>query len=360
MSLGIQYGRGSDPTIGFGVNGQAPNRYIKHGPLFEQGAFAAVGMTAYPSGRGPYFPSVINVRNLVQGGHLTLASEIANANYLMYVSEDHGSISGIWLATAPAITGPWTVVSGTAGSGRIFDAPGAGSGQETPEVFYSYAQQKLIMVSHSVGLGNEQSSRLSYSTDGLNWSNFSPDIVLDVPIGSSGPFVSDGHTGYIRHHRLNNGQSMFNGIVSGTTNSRRISWYSHDDLVWETAPGLMSINTEARYSDIEDRGAFPYSYCIHQNRLYGIGVHQSFTSGAGATASGDMWLFGYDRPSSNLLRAEGGPILRIPRGDPGDIDDLFYLSPKIISDNGRLYIITVCRQYDATLDKNYIMLVELK
>lgn len=336
-----------------------PTSYLKIGPLLPQDAFAQVGMTPYPSGRGAYFPSVINVRELVDKGLLTLAPEIQDANYLMYVSEDHGSLSGIWMATAASIYGPWTVYDGPEANGQVFIAPGLGSGQETPTVFYSTHQKKLIMVSHSVGLGIQQSSRLSYSTDGLNWNNFNPDIVLDIPIIPNGPFTSDGHTGYIKHLRLPNGQSMFNGICSGTSNSRRITWYSHDDLKWETTRGLQSINTEARYSDVEDWGVIPYSFTYHKGQLYGVAVHQGFTSGAGATTNGDMWLLAYDRASSDIIRAPGKPILEIPHGNTGDIDDMFFLSPSILSDNGNLYIVTCCRQQDTTLDKNYITLIEL-
>lgn len=354
MSIGIGYTTGARASS----FKSAPTGYIKHGALLAQDAWEQVGMTAYPTGRGAYFPAIVNARQLVNQGVLTLAPEIADANYLMYVSEDHGTLPGIWMATAPTIYGPWTVYNGSAGDGRIYIS--AGSGQETPEVFWSYHQNCLIMISHNVGLGVQQSSRLSYSTDGLNWDEFDPDIVLDLPTTDyNGPFTPDGHTGYIKHLRLPNGQSMFNGVCSGTTNSRRITWYSRDDLLWETTRGLMSLNTEGRYSDVEDWGVIPYKFAYHYGQLYGIAVHQGFTSGAGATTDGQMWVLQYEAPSSDIIRTPGKPILVIPRGESGAIDDLFFLSPSLISDNGKLFVYGTCRQEDATLDKNYIYLIEL-
>lgn len=325
--------------------------YVKHGALLAQDAFESVGMP--DTGRGAYFPSIINVGSIVRRGEITLDSSIAGANYLMYVSEDHGSAGGIWLATAQSLRGPWAAVDGGGNEGQIVDYTASGSGQETPEVFWSPKLQKLVMISHNQSLGRSQSSYVLTSTDGVTWVAGSPLQVLDIPAS----FMSEGHTGYIRVHQRPSGTFVGMGLSSGTDNSRLISWYSADGQVWETSRGAISMTWNGRWARTADYVVNIDDVIYHNGEKYGIGRHRQGVAAGGATTPGQLWLFKMGKSDSAPVNE---PIVEVPMGGTGEPDENGFISPKLFSDNGKLYCVYIGRGDDSPTDLNTIMLVEFK
>lgn len=115
--------------------------------------------------------------------------------YYKWISTDHGTEGGFYLATAPTPLGPWTQ------QGRVYVDTVTGSQTETPQViywekdpdglpFYAYYQQAAT--------GIDQATLLARSADGINWVRYG--VVLTLP--DRVQFAGSGHTGYFIPHRF--------------------------------------------------------------------------------------------------------------------------------------------------------------
>lgn len=353
MSLGIQLGgSGGSSTVGFGADGGPPTKYVKHGAIISQDAFQGLGFPS--SGRGLYFPSIINVGELVRNGKITLHADLAGAEYLLYASEDHGSVGGIWVAKAQSITGPWTEVDGGGTEGQVVEYTTTGNGQETPEVFWSPKLQKLVMISHNQSMGRQQSSFVLTSTDGKTWTDGGSLKVLDVPT----EYMSDGHTGYIRVHQDEDGSFVGLGLSSGTDNSRKTVWFSNDGQEWVTFPGWQYVTFNAKLARTDDYGVTLDDIIYHQGEKYAIGRHQQLAAAGGVTTPGQLWLFKLFGENITTMTAE--PVVEVPMGATSSADENGFISPCLFSDNGRLYCIYVGRDNSSPTNLNTVMLVEFK
>src|SRR5690606_1323207 len=93
--------------------------------------------------------------------------------YLWYSTNHDAGPGGVYLATAPALEGPWT------DRGLVFVDTVEGNQTETPSVLWNEATGTFHMYYHQNGLGNTQSTALATSPDGVTWTRVGK--VIDVP-----------------------------------------------------------------------------------------------------------------------------------------------------------------------------------
>lgn len=169
-----------------------------------------------------YWPSVVPVHAIDD------VTEPLDAYYLYY-SASH-SESAIRLATAPDPLGPYT------DQGRIFNDPDAGAQTETPEVVWNPDTGRFHMYYHGF-LETNQSTALAFSADGLRWEKHG--VVIRTPPNTPG----NGHTGYLRVHRIGDywlGHHLMGGGGSGGCGVS----YSADGIEWRTDPRRLSKSTD--------------------------------------------------------------------------------------------------------------------
>ncbi|MDU2494401.1 MAG: hypothetical protein E7D19_00895, partial [Klebsiella grimontii] len=113
----------------------------------------------------------------------------------LYYSTDHAANhadSGIYLASADDISGPWTQ------HGRVYRDDVSGEQSETPSVVWDEKNNRMVMFYQQAGVGTGQQSTLwATSTDGYNWVRQG----IATQMMSTGQ-PGDGHTGYFKPFRF--------------------------------------------------------------------------------------------------------------------------------------------------------------
>lgn len=230
---------------------------LDNNPIFKQSAQNPAAGVSNPTASSIYWPYIVNaavaVRNPID-------------NFYMYYSTDHDSgAGGIWLATAPSPTGPWT------GRGRVYQDTVSGTQTETPSVIWNDDESLFFMYYQQGGVSGAngvQTTMLATSPDGLTWTRVG--IAVDRP--SSSDFPGDGHTGYFRPFRIgrrwfayhlcgggNFPHFAFSSSTDGRTwlisprplgygvdqrsDGRRIEWNSGDVFMWRGMPWWVGIVT---------------------------------------------------------------------------------------------------------------------
>lgn len=215
-------------------------------------------------------------------------------DYYIYYSSNHtGTEGGIWLATAPTPTGPWTRYDGTAGSKRIYVDTSSGKQTEQPQVVYDEQENRLIMIYHNRDAlpSNTQVSMTAVSADGVNWTRVgvSADTSKDVRQSFS---QHDGYSsfcakdplgivsGWIGWWRLTGGAGSIGGIASLWSTAR-----SKDGITWTTdllpiaIPSLKRPQHEQNVLHNMGCGAVPFEYL--GQRLFPIAPFKSVEVGIG-------------------------------------------------------------------------------
>jgi hypothetical protein len=135
-------------------------KFTKQGIVFDE--------DAADTGHGVLNWSVVNMAAIAPALGLTIP---AGQEYRAYYSTDHDTADGgIWYATAPAPTGPWTRRGGAGLTGRIF-SDGTNRQCETPVVKYDPVGNRLLMTYQiyvTPGVNNQQ-TKVASSPDGLTW-----------------------------------------------------------------------------------------------------------------------------------------------------------------------------------------------
>lgn len=183
----------------------------------------AGGAAAPTTAPSIYWPWRVHARTYLGGAALD--------EWYLYYSTDHEAVhanSGIWLATGPTPSGPWT------GRGRVFIDNVNGNQTETPSVLWSEDESLFFMYYQQAavtGANGAQSNMLATSPDGVTWTRVG--IALDVPAGNV--FPGDGHTGYFTPFRHGKKWFAFHLVASGNFGHFGMS-QSTDGRVWRTDP----------------------------------------------------------------------------------------------------------------------------
>ncbi|HBX3488164.1 TPA: hypothetical protein MHW87_21480 [Klebsiella pneumoniae] len=149
----------------------------------------------------------------------------------LYYSTDHAANhadSGIYLASADDITGPWTQ------HGRVYRDDVSGEQSETPSVVWDEKNNRMVMYYQQAGVGTGQQSTLwATSTDGFNWVRQG----IATQMMSTGQ-PGDGHTGYFKPFRF--AGSMYGySLYGGTDRGRYAIWRGSDFGTWTPDPRLI-------------------------------------------------------------------------------------------------------------------------
>jgi hypothetical protein len=166
---------------------------------------------------GPYFPSVVDMRK-------TGVAAPADAFYLFYVT-DHGPDSpgtGLGVAHAPSVRGPWTHydTGGGAGDEAIFADPSHGNGYlGAGSVVFDAATATFYCQWHQKGTpGTATEVYHATSPDGLDWTYQGKWLDVEHPyIGTHR------HNSYGRIHPLGDGSAI-------QIHSAGEDYYTHDVL----------------------------------------------------------------------------------------------------------------------------------
>lgn len=149
----------------------------------------------------------------------------------LYYSTDHAANhadSGIYLASADDISGPWTQ------HGRVYRDDVSGEQSETPSVVWDEKNNRMVMYYQQAGVGTGQQSTLwATSTDGFNWVRQG----IATQMMSTGQ-PGDGHTGYFKPFRF--AGSMYGySLYGGTDRGRYAIWRGSDFGTWTPDPRLI-------------------------------------------------------------------------------------------------------------------------
>lgn len=149
----------------------------------------------------------------------------------LYYSTDHAANhadSGIYLASADDISGPWTQ------HGRVYRDDVSGEQSETPSVVWDEKNNRMVMYYQQAGVGTGQQSTLwATSTDGFNWVRQG----IATQMMSTGQ-PGDGHTGYFKPFRFSG--SMYGySLYGGTDRGRYAIWRGSDFGTWTPDPRLI-------------------------------------------------------------------------------------------------------------------------
>ena len=236
-----------------------------------------VGAASPTTAASIYWPWIIKVGDL----------------YYLYYSTNHGG-GGIWLAIAPAITGPWV------GQGRVYVDATSGSSTETPSVLWNEDESLFFMYYQqegASGANGTQSTILATSPDGITWTRVG--IVLDIPSGNKVP--GDGHTGYFVPFRL--GKEWYGYSLYGGGNYPHFAlWRSRDGRTWVRDPELLRYGTD----QLDENMLVNWNSggVVQLNgRLWWIGLATTFVSGGG-TKDGRIIAAPL---SSNMRSLQGRP-----------------------------------------------------
>lgn len=237
-------------------------------PVLTQAAQNPAAGAAVPTTAGSlYWPWVVDARAALGGAALN--------EWYLYYSTDHDATGGIWLATAPGPTGPWT------GRGRVYLDTVSGSSTETPSVLWNPDESLFFMYyqqSAAGGANGAQSTVLATSPDGITWTRVG--VAVDIPAGGKVP--GDGHTGYFRPFRV--GRQWFaHHLYGGGDYSHSALSYSPDGRTWDTDPRLLRYGAD-QFDDALD---FQISWnsgnvVSWRGQLWWIGIGANFTSGGAA------------------------------------------------------------------------------
>lgn len=152
-------------------------------------------------------------------------------NFYMYWSTDHdntgglgSSTGGVWMAYAQEITGPWTVVSGSAASNAIYVDTVQGDQTEGPEVICLAPNSWLMYYQQRYAGAGAQTTMVATSTDGRAWTRVGP--ALNWP---SSWLPGDGHTGYAKVSRIGD-RFIAYSLAGGTNRGYKAVWHSSDGL----------------------------------------------------------------------------------------------------------------------------------
>ncbi|HFP9457205.1 TPA: hypothetical protein ACHOZN_003742, partial [Klebsiella michiganensis] len=142
----------------------------------------------------------------------------------LYYSTDHAANhadSGIYLASADDISGPWTQ------HGRVYRDDVSGEQSETPSVVWDEKNNRMVMYYQQAGVGTGQQSTLwATSTNGYNWVRQG----IATQMMSTGQ-PGDGHTGYFKPFRF--AGSMYGySLYGGTDRGRYAIWRGSDFGAW--------------------------------------------------------------------------------------------------------------------------------
>lgn len=135
-------------------------------PIAKGGEIWSTAMSAFGTGQFLNF-SVVNMDRIASDLGISPVD-----NYYAYYSSDHAEHGGgIWLATAPSPTGPWTTYVGSGADGRIYIDTFAGDQTETPVVRYDANSNRLLMMYQQRSIPGEtgQKSVMAESPDGITW-----------------------------------------------------------------------------------------------------------------------------------------------------------------------------------------------
>lgn len=179
-----------------------------------------------------YWPWVIRVDNILDS---------PLGKYYMYYSTDHdGGEGGIALAYADTPYGPWEDYS----ENPIYKDTEEGTQTETPSVVWNEDTQEFYLYYHNASAGNNQSTGMAKSIDGINWNRHG--IVIDVEDNEGWP--GDGHTGYFMPHKIHNLWVGYHLMGGGDTPHFGIS-YSNNGEDWETDPRPLRYQKNASGDD---------------------------------------------------------------------------------------------------------------
>ncbi len=156
--------------------------------------------------------------------------------FYMYFSTDHdATVGGIYMASAPTPTGPWTQ------RGLVYVDDTGGSQTETPSVIYDRDAGTFRMfyqqASAKYGAGNAtsaigvQSTLSATSSDGLTWVK-DTSFILDIP-SPWGTVHGDGHTGYFTPFVGKNGLCAYS-LHGGGNGGECVLWEGKTPAVWAT------------------------------------------------------------------------------------------------------------------------------
>lgn len=129
-----------------------------------------------------YWPWVLYVADLID--------DPIDDFYLWFSTDHHNGAGGIYLATGPTPTGPWTQ------QGLVYQDAVGGRQTETPSVIWDPRAGALRMYYQQIaatGAFGTQSTLSATSLDGETWTK-DADFLIDIP--GANMIHGDGHTGY--------------------------------------------------------------------------------------------------------------------------------------------------------------------
>lgn len=190
------------------------------------------------AGGSVYFPSLI--RNMTRNPASANAWE--RAKYFLYYSTDHeygATESGISMAYADAVAGPWTRY----GTGTLVTLSSLGyisnsatnAECETPSVWWSARDAKYRMSWHTSNVQDAspynyaQTSFIAESVDGIVWTAVKR--MFDIPMRE---IAGNGHNGYAQVYRHDNG--YYATLLLGGGNGYMTDAHSFDGLNWMVNP----------------------------------------------------------------------------------------------------------------------------
>lgn len=188
---------------------------------------------------GPYYTCLVKMKGVKKFPY----------EYALYFSTDHDrGRGGIWLWVcngSPTVAENWISYDQAVAEGQfdyLKDKPAANpifvdttQGRQTETPCANIIDGMVYMTYHNAGAGRGQSTLLSTSRDGVNFSRINGEedsVILDY---TGGP--GDGHTGYFRW-----GPNPFSGVKhkyvgyslhGGGNNYHSAMWASDDAIVWD-------------------------------------------------------------------------------------------------------------------------------
>ncbi|MDD3155465.1 MAG: hypothetical protein PHS41_11410, partial [Victivallaceae bacterium] len=303
------------------------------------------GTTA--AGQSIYFPSVVRNRSYNASG-----APWEKYRYFLYYSTDHEygtSASGISMAGANAMTGPWAKI----GNGKIVTLADLGyssnsvsnSECETPSVWWCSKKEKYYMAWHTGNIQDAapcnyaQTSFIAESPDGVAWTAVKR--MFDIPMRE---IAGNGHNGYVQVYRHDNG--YYATLLIGGGNGYMTDACSPDGLHWMVNP----MQDNAVHSAFKLNGTKAPGDCVlvefNQSALVNLSGQWYKIGGGGLPASGSAAKV-YDLYAMPVLADK-----RTPAG-PGELllemDSAFDETKNIrntssfIDDDGSIYILYTTR-----------------
>jgi|GEM_PF-4341834 len=276
-----------------------------------------------------YWPSIIRTDKIVG----------ALGTYYMYFSTDHGGVnSKINLAYSNNLTN-WTEFGTVV---TALNQLGVVGESETPSVVYDEFFGKFRMYWQTYpdpsGLGYAQSTQISESEDGINWTYVK--TALDIPLDS---ITGNGHNGYfdiLKHSNI----YIATHLMGGGEQSYLSRSYSYDGLNWFTSPFVVTAERHGAFPDASGAaGVGNFSEVAHfryNGRNYAVSRLGTNVGGASGTDPKVVNLGIVELCDDHVTIAGKGELLK-EMNETNETNDIRSIRPFQDID-GTMYIIYNC------------------